>query len=771
MRHDRSRSWFLLVTVLAVATPGGALAQTGPAVVQRYERHRASRDELDRTVWARERAAVEYEQYFVNLWDDIRASTPRELPLREAAFGSLRLGSTQLKLLGSDGRWEDPVMLEMPGPLDPEGFGALLDDLVASGFRLEQCEWHHDDFRVADDGRAVSTVLMILHVDNPAQGARYQLDGTLRVEWSTGSEVPHVPDLIEVTRLSITQWNGPPVFQERFTVSLPHASPLDDVLVYDVNGDGLSDFVYPSSNQLFINEGGFKFRADTLCAEAPRVIMESVFADFTGDGVVDYLCAGASPTTFTPQTRMRLFLYTGDPTGRDGGRFTSPPRRLGPRELQFARPDCFAVGDVDGDGDLDVWVTQYLAPYLNGQFPAPYYDANDGLPSFLLLNDSTGNLTDATEGSGLAEKRFRRTFRSSFVDLDEDGDLDLVVVSDFAGVDVYENDGTGHFTDVTASRLDDPSSFGMSHTFGDFDTDGRVDLYVTGMGSTTARRLDRMGLGRTDLAGFDEMRPRIGYGNRMYLAQGTGRYLQPPFRDDVARSGWAWGCTTLDFDSDGDPEIYVSNGNQSGRSVQDYCTRFWCHDVYTGSVRSDPALARLFAEDMKPLRTGLISWNGYEHNHFFLNNGDDGFDNVAYLMGLALEADCRATVADDFDLDGRPDLLVVAFDRRSRYPRRVVTIFQNTWTSPRHWIGVRLTGGPGVSPIGARVLVVRPGGRQADVFVTGDSAKAQHAHLKHFGLGADEAVEFLEVRWPNGTVQRLEHPGIDRYHDLTPPGS
>ena len=111
---------------------------------------------------------------------------------------------------------------------------------------------------------------------------------------------------------------------------------------------------------------------------------------------------------------------------------------------------------------------------------------------------------------------------------------------------------------------------------------------------------------------------------------------------------------------------------------------------------------------------------------------------------------------------------VVAFDRRARYPARVVKIFENTWTSPRHWIGVRLTGGPGVSPIGARVLVVRPGGRQADVFVTGDSAKCQHAHLKHFGLGADETVEFLEVRWPNGTVQRLEHPGIDRYHDLTP---
>ena len=188
MPHDRSRSWCLLVTALAVATPGGALAQTGSAVVQRYERQRAARDELDRTVWAREQAAVEYEQYFVKLWDDVRATTRKELPLKAAAFGSLRLGTMQLHVLDSNGRWEAPVTLAAPGTLDPDGFGTLVDDLVAAGYRLDQCEWHHDDFRVADDGRAVSAVTMVLHVANPDQDTRYQLDGTLQIEWSNGTD-------------------------------------------------------------------------------------------------------------------------------------------------------------------------------------------------------------------------------------------------------------------------------------------------------------------------------------------------------------------------------------------------------------------------------------------------------------------------------------------------------------------------------------------------------------------------------------------------------
>ena len=96
-------------------------------------------------------------------------------------------------------------------------------------------------------------------------------------------------------------------------------------------------------------------------------------------------------------------------------------------------------------------------------------------------------------------------------------------------------------------------------------------------------------------------------------------------------------------------------------------------------------------------------------------------------------------------------------------------IFRNTWSQPANWIGVRLKGAPGVSPIGTSVVVAHPGGRQADAFVTGDSAKCQHAHLKHFGLGSEQTVEFLEVRWPNGKVQRLDAPAINRYHDLTPP--
>ena len=198
-------------------------------------------------------------------------------------------------------------------------------------------------------------------------------------------------------------------------------------------------------------------------------------ADFTGDAKDDLVGT----------TSRAVYLFPAD----DSGKLTKPGIKVHElTDTMPADPMVMTAGDIDNDGDLDVWLGQYTPPYETGQMPTPYYDANDGANDYLLRNDGGERFTDVTLASGLGEKRNRRTYAASFADIDDDSDVDLIVISDFSGVDVFENDGSGSFTDVTDS-IDERHAFGMSLTFADYDLDSNLDFYMVGMSSTTAKRL------------------------------------------------------------------------------------------------------------------------------------------------------------------------------------------------------------------------------------------------------------------------------------------
>ena len=64
---------------------------------------------------------------------------------------------------------------------------------------------------------------------------------------------------------------------------------------------------------------------------------------------------------------------------------------------------------------------------------------------------------------------------------------------------------------------------------------------------------------------------------------------QFPDMDQLTKTGWSWGATTLDFDNDTDPDLYITNGNMSKETAKDYCTTYWRHDVYTGRGKIMPS--------------------------------------------------------------------------------------------------------------------------------------------------------------------------------------
>ncbi len=738
-----------------------------------------TREQMDKDVWKDEMASQDYESTIVRLWDDLRAAKHDWQPLHDFIFNSLKIGDPK-KTSNHQHSVKKVIFGAAEKTLSRAQWQSQLVQWKKLGFRLVETEWHQEVFEPSLDGKPASSQFKIVaHVEHKKNEERYIIRGRLHIRWSGKRDVsgrPIASDM-KLTEMLLLRRNGvvpfiksavldvlveDPQKRRRLQQSAKAGSPGNalaaPLLVEDLTGDGLPEILLAGANRLFLNRGGMSFESRVLIPELQRELMAASLADFDGDGKLDLfgVANGAVPA---------LFL------GKGEGHFAFPPKTVQIAPIDF--PQSVSVGDIDKDGDLDVYLAQYKPPYGAGQMPTPYYDANDGAPALLLINDGKGTFTDGTQSSGLDKKNRRRTFSGSLVDLDADKDLDLVVVSDFAGIDIYLNDGVGKFSDVTDHLGNHRYSFGMSHALADFNGDGKIDIYMTGMGSTTARRLTRLGQGRK---GFEHLKaaPDMGYGNRLLLGQGIGRFQQPEYNDLLARTGWSWGCTPWDFDNDGDRDLYIANGNLSAKSAQDYCTTFWRHDLRDGTSKDSFVMSGVYMQCMSGLGMD-ISWNGYEHNALLINEGSGSYLNISFLLGLSFEFDSRSVVSADLDMDGRPDLLVIERDRLRNVHQtfgfvNYVHLVRNQMpANGNHWIGVQLPlDQPDYSPSGAMVWVHTKDGKQCLPVVSGDSYKAQHPAARHFGLGNTDKVVAIEVQWPNGEITMVKNPPVDKYNIIEP---
>lgn len=746
---------FVVLCAHADDTEGTHTADTNDSRVMLQQRK-----ELDKTVWADEVEAQVYESVFIRLWDRIRAGDAAE------KYTAL----TDFPLVGE-------LKLPTPGPVETLDMGITLTEFQdapmrtftpaewemfarsfqEAGIQIIQTEWHHSRFVPASATNAPkSTISFSLHAIREATRTTFAVKGNLTVQWAEanpdGTAADPVAESISVSGLNLQERSDGGLFRELFNIE---HGPDDfisafPVLMYDLDNDGRSEIILPRWNTVWWNKGKRQFEQSPLLEQPIPIWEAGIFSDFNGDGNADFITVGKDGSPY---------FYA----GTELGKFPGEPMACA--DIHFDMPTAITAGDVDADGDLDLWMTQYKLSFSDGQMPTPYYDANDGPPSYFLINDGSGSFADVTESAGLSPLRNRRSYSSSFIDLDQDGDLDLMNVSDYAGLDIYRNNGQGKFSLDTESFVENRHFFGMGHTLGDYNQDGLLDFYVIGMSSTTARRLDRLDLKREDRPDVHPMRAAMGYGNRLYLGTKDGGFREDPeVAAAVARTGWSWGSTSFDFDLDGDQDIYVANGHRSGKSCQDYCTTFWRHDIYTGTSKEDLEVLKVFQSTLSELNRDELSWNGYEKNVLLVNQPDrpERFINSAFMFGAAYSFDARSVISDDLDGDGRPDLVVAesAWDGRGFALTIHVLANEVTTEQTNNWFSVRLreSPGPGFSPNGAKVAITDDRGKvQTRWIVSGDSFLAQHAPVAHFGLGKANHVTTIEVTWPNGEIERHDN--------------
>jgi len=528
--------------------------------------------------------------------------------------------------------------------------------------------------------------------------------------------------------------------------------------VGDVDNDGFDDlFVCQPAglpNRLYRNRGDGTF--DDVTEKAGVGVLDAtacaLFADFENKGVQDLLVVcGSGPLLFLNDGRGNFSFK------RDAFQFARPPQGT------FTHA---ALADYDGDGRLDIYFCLYS--YYLGldqyHYPAPYFDARNGPPNFLLHNEGNATFRDRTEAAGLNVDNDRYSFACAWADYNADGHPDLYVANDFGRSNLYRNNGDGTFTSVsTHAGVEDPGA-GMSAAWFDYDNDGNQDVYVSNMWSAAGIRIseqERFHLGEPE--DVRALYRRHARGNSLYRNLGNGKFQNVGEKAGVEMGRWAWSSDAWDFDHDGYLDLYIANGYISGPEpprgvIGDISSFFWRQVVGKSPQNSLPS-ARYEQgwNAINELIRSDATWNGYERNVFYANNRDGTFSEVSGALGLDFPDDCRAFALADLDHDGRLEIIL----KNRNAPQ--IRVLRNAMKELGQSVSFRLRGTrSNRDAIGASITVQAGAHRQTKFVLAGSGFLSQHSKELFFGVGKTEGAVHASIRWPSGLMQTFARVPVNR---------
>ena len=499
---------------------------------------------------------------------------------------------------------------------------------------------------------------------------------------------------------------------------------LGGVAVFDFDNDGLLDVFFANGaripglakddpkfwNRLYHNEGGGAFRDVTERAgvRGEGYTMGASVADFDNDGWSDLYVTGVN----------RNILYR----NRADGTFADVTERAFVQATSAGGRKRWSVGaawlDYDNDGDLDLFVVNYLdwSPANNKvcgtegrRLSCPPTDY-EGLPNQLYRNEGDGRFTDVSDATGIAAQ-IGKGMSVAVADADGDGFIDVFVANDQTRHFLFRNVAGRAFVEAgveagVAYTEDGVPVSGMGTDFRDLDQDGRPDLFITALS---------------------------GEAFPLYINTAKGYFVPSAHlvglgSVTIPMSGWGTGA--YDLDDDGYKDLFSANAHVS-ENIDRYM-----HHRYR------------------------------QANAVFQGSASGRFRDTTPQAGAALQRARahRGCAFGDLDNDGRVDLVVSAIGDP-------VEVLYNVTESAGHWLVLRLLG-----------TKSNRDGLGATVKLTGASGHVQYNHATtavgyasssdkrvYFGLGADRTVREIEIRWPSGVHQVLRDVAADRLLDVAEP--
>jgi hypothetical protein len=380
-----------------------------------------------------------------------------------------------------------------------------------------------------------------------------------------------------------------------------------------------------------------------------------------------------------------------------------------------------AFVDYDRDGLLDLVVANYVDFDLSTA-PGPGERASciwkgvpvmcgpQGLPgskNILYHNRGAGKFEDVSKKSHIDQAAGHYALSVSTLDYDDDGWPDIYIACDSTPSILYHNNRDGTFTDVAvvagaAFNEDGRAQAGMGSTVADFNGDGNLDIFRTNFSDDTSTLYRNNGNGTFDDVTF---------------AAGLGLHTQY----------LGWGTMFFDFDNDGWPDLLLVNGH-----------------VYPEVDKQH------------------LGSNYQEPKILYHNSGKGTFTDISADAGSGITkaTSARGLAVGDLWNDGRISAVI---SNMNAHPSLLV----NQIKSANHWIAFRTAGTKSNRDgIGARISLQAGGRMRVDEVRSGSSYSSNSDIRVHFGLGTTDKIEFVQVRWPSGLLERFESLPVDSIHVL-----
>jgi hypothetical protein len=455
----------------------------------------------------------------------------------------------------------------------------------------------------------------------------------------------------------------------------------------------------PIRNALYRNnrDGTFTDVTDKAGVPGKGFGMGVAVGDYDNNGFADIYV-----TNFGPNV---LYRNNGD------GTFADVTAKAGVGDPRWSTSAAFF--DYDNDGRLDLFVCNYLdwnfeKNIVCGESRPGYRaychpDAFKGIANVLYHHNGEGTFTDVSDKAGIASPE-GKGLGVVAADYNDDGWMDIYLANDAVRNFLFKNEGGGKFTDIgliaeVAYGLNAKPESGMGTDFGDYDGDGKLDLFVTNI-DLEPNRLHRNNGDDT----FIDATVQMGLGEMAILYSG-------------------FGARFVDYDNDGDLDIFVTNGHP--------------------------------LDNVHLFRDGVM----YAEDPFLLENTNGVFRNVAAELGEVMKRRYagRGLAVGDYDNDGDADFLMVNCGQPP-------VLIRNDGGNHNNWIGLKLIGSKSNRDgIGAKVTLIADKFKAVRTIVGGGSYCSGHDLRLLIGLGSRQKVDAIEVRWPSGLVDRFDVPTLNRY--------